>query len=109
MIRRPESEADYSSPYISELVDLTCIPPHDFMACTVTTLRFTVIANCISRLLCVTLSIDTAIHNTGTAGSVLMCSAGFKCVVAICYNISEVPPPLLSLGFNSFHTCPRVL
>ena len=90
-------------------MDLTCTPPHDFMACTVTTLRFAVIDNCISRLRCVTLSIHTAIHNIGTAGSLLMCSARFKCVVALCCNISEAPPPLLSLGFNSFHACPRVL
>ena len=90
-------------------MEFTRIPPHDFMACTGATLRFTVIDNCVSGLICVTLSIDTAIHNIGTAGFILMCSAGYKCVVAICCNISEAPPPLLSLGFNSFHVCPRVL
>lgn len=90
-------------------MELTCTPPDNFMTCTVTTLRFTVIDNYISRLLCVTLSIDTAIHNIGTAVSILMCSAGFKCVVALCCDISEALPPLLSLGLNSFHACPRVL
>lgn len=88
-------------------MELTCTPPDNFMACTVTTLRFTVIDNCINRLLCVTLSIDTAIHNIGTA--ILMCCAGFECVVDLCCNISEGSAPLLSLGLNRFHACRRVL
>ena len=90
-------------------MELTCTPPYEFMACTVTTLHFTVNDNCMSRLLCVKLSIDTAIHNIGTAGSIFMCNARFKCVVALCCNISGAPPPLLNLAFNSFHAWPRVL